>query len=33
MGKLRTRDRMYLTRILEVQYIQLGLHDDDSEVV
>ena len=28
-----TLDRMYLTSILEVQHLQLRLHDDDKGVV
>ena len=28
-----TRDRMYLTSILAVQYIKISLHNDGDEVV
>ena len=30
---LDTHDRMYLTSILDAQYIQIRLHNDDNEVV
>ena len=28
-----TRDRMYLTSTLEVQFFQIGLHNDDNEAI